>query len=84
MVTVYPADQTCVWDTFSASIEDIREGLYVGRSTAADGYWTKWAYFCARLALDPLLIAYKYPVPILNAFARDYQTGNIAPKSHVV
>ena len=33
------------------------------------------------MALDPLLIAYQDPVPILNDFARDYQTGNIAPDS---
>ena len=62
-------------------MEDIREGLSVGQATAADGHWTKWAYFCARVALDPLLVAYKYPIPILNAFAQDYRTGNITPNS---
>ena len=84
METVDPATQTLFWDIFRASTEDILEGLSVGRSTAANGHWTKWAYFCAKVALDPLLVAYKYPVPILNAFARDYQTGNIAPKSRAV
>ena len=28
--------------------------------------------------LDPLLIGYKEPVPILNIFARDYGTGDIS------
>ena len=32
------------------------------------------------MALDPLLVAYKDPVPILNAFARESRTGNITPK----
>ena len=36
------------------------------------------------MALDHLLVAYQDPVPILNTFARDYQTGNIAPGSHGV
>ena len=36
------------------------------------------------MALDPLLVAYQYPVPILNAFAWYYQTGNIAPDSRGV
>ena len=27
---------------------------------------------------------YKEPVPILNTFARDYRTGNIAPNSRAV
>ena len=36
------------------------------------------------MALDPLLIAYKYPVPILNPFDRDYRIGNIAPNSCAV
>ena len=36
------------------------------------------------MALNPLLVAYKDPAPILNAFDRDYQTGNITPYSHGV
>ena len=36
------------------------------------------------MALDPLLVDYQDPVPILNAFARDYRTGNIAPDSRGV
>ena len=79
MATVDPAAQTRFWNSFSTAAEDIQEGLSSGRATDADGHWTKWAYFCARVALDPLLIAYKDPVPILNAFAQDYQTGNITP-----
>ena len=55
-----------------------------GRATATNGHWTKWAYFCARVDLDPLLVAYKDPVPILNAFSRDYRIGNIAPNSRAV
>ena len=84
MATVYPAAQTRFWNSFSTATEDIREGLSVGQATAADGHWTKWAYFCARVALNPLLVAYKYSVPILNAFARDYQIGNITLNSRGV
>ena len=58
--------------------------MSVGKVTTADGHWTKWAYFCARGSLNPLLVAYKDPVPILNTFARDYRTGNIAPNSRGV
>ena len=36
------------------------------------------------MALDPLRIAYKDPVPILNALARDYRTGNIVPNIRAV
>ena len=53
--------------------------MSTGQATDADGHWTKWAYFCARVALDPLLVAYQDHVPILNTFAQDDQTGNIAP-----
>ena len=55
-----------------------------GRATSAYCHWTKWEYFCARVALDTLLIAYKDLVPILNAFTREYRTGNIAPSSRAV
>ena len=79
MATVDPVAQTRFWHSFRSAMEDISEGLSTGRATAADGHWTKWTYFCARVALDPLLISYLDPVPILTAFARDYRTGNIAP-----
>ena len=81
MATVDPATQTRFWNSFSTATEDIREGLSVGRATAADVHWTKWAYFCTRVALDPLLVAYKDPVPILKAFVWYYRTGNITPNS---
>ena len=68
-------------NTFCAATEDIAEGLSTGRACAADGHWKNWANFCSRVALDPLLIGYKDPVPILNIFARDYRTGNITPTS---
>ena len=84
MATVDPAAQNCFWNSFSTATEDIREGFSVGRSTAADGHWTKWAYFCARVALNPLPVAYKDPVPILNAFDWDYRTGKITPNSRGV
>ena len=84
MATVDTNAQTSFWYRFSALTEDIREGLSVGRATAADGHWNKWAYFCARVAVDPLLVAYKHPVPILNSFDRDYRTVNIATNIRAV
>ena len=72
------------WNSFSTATEDIREELYFCQATAADVHWTKWAYFCARATLDPLLVTYNDPVPILNAFSRDYRTGNIVPNSCAV
>ena len=84
MATVDPVAQTRFWHIFRSATEDIREGLSTGRATAADDHWTKWTYFCARVALDPLRVAYQDPVPILNTFARDYQTDKIAPDSRGV
>ena len=37
METLDTAAQTRFWDSFSASTEDIREGLSVGRAAAANG-----------------------------------------------
>ena len=71
-------------NTFCAATEDIAEGLSTYRAWTADGHWTKWDNFCSRVALDPLRIGYKEPVPILNTFARDYRTGDIAPTSSPV
>ena len=84
MATVDPVAQTRFWHSFRSATEDISKGLSTGRAIAADGHWTKWTYFCARMALNPLIVAYQDRVPILNAFAQDYQTGNIAPDSRDV
>ena len=84
MATVDTTSQTRLWGSFSALTEDIRDRLSIGQATAVDGHWTKWAYLCAMVALDPLPVAYKDPVPILNAFAIDYRTENIAPNSRAV
>ena len=84
MATVDPVAQTRFWHSFRSATEDISKGLSTGRATAAYGHWTKWTYFCARVALDPLLVAYQDPFPMLNAFAREYRTGNIAPGSRGV
>ena len=75
-------DRFC--NTFCAATEDIAKGLSTGRACTADEHWTKWANFCSRVSLDPLLIGYKDPVPILNIFARDYRTGDITPTSSPV
>ena len=59
-------DRFC--NTFSSATEDIAEGLSTGRACAADGHWTKWANFCSMVALDPLLIGYKDPVPSVDTY----------------
>ena len=69
MADVDTAARVCFCNTFCTAMEYIAEGLSTGQSCAADGHWTKWENFCSRVALDPLLIGYKEPVPILNIFA---------------
>ena len=81
MADVETAARVRFCNTFCAATDDIAEGLSTGRACAADGHWTKWVNVCSRVALNPLLISYKYPVPILNIFARDYRTGDIAQTS---
>ena len=73
MADVDTASRVRFCNTFCAATEDIAKGLSTGRACAADGHWTKWVNFCSRVALDPLLIGYKYPVPILNILAGDYR-----------
>ena len=53
MATVDPVAKTRFWHSFCSATEDISEWLSTGRATAADGHWTKWTYFCARVALSP-------------------------------
>ena len=84
MADVDTAARVRFCNTFCAATEDIAEGLSTGQACAADGHWTKWANFCSRVALNPLLISDKDPVPILNMLAQDYRTGDITPTSSPV
>ena len=84
MADVDTAARVCFCNTFYAAMEDIDDGLSTGRTCAADGHWKKWVNFCLIVALDPLLIGYKYPVPILNIFSWDCRTGDIAQTSSPV
>ena len=56
----------------------------MSRSAADDRYWAKWSSFCRDTNLAPLLALYRDPVPILKAFARQYQIGDINPSGHQI
>ena len=64
--------------SFRAAADKVAEGLTASRSAAADTHWTIWNDFCVAVALDPLLISYADPVPILNTFAQEYRDGTIS------
>ena len=36
------------------------------------------------MALDPLIVLYMYPVPILNTFVRQYKTGALSPRERQI
>ena len=84
MVTVDPAKCTCFHDSFRAAADNIFKGLSTSRSAAADGYWRKWAILYREVSFNPLLVLYRYPVPIISAFARQYRTWGITPSVHQV
>ena len=81
MADVDTAARKRLCNTLCAATEDIAKGLSTGRACAADGHWKKWANFFLRVSLDPLIISYNDPTPILNTFAQDYRTRDIDPTS---
>ena len=70
MVVVNPSKQYCFCNSFCAAANNIAEGLSASQAAAADGHWMKWANFCQDVVLEPLLVLYWDPVPILNNFVR--------------
>ena len=70
--------------SFRAAADDVAEGLTASRTASADTHWAQWHTFCVRVALDPLLVSYRDPVPILNTFAREYRTGRISASGAAV
>ena len=79
METVNPVKCTRLCNSFRTTMGKIAEDLSTIRLVAANGHWEKWAASCRDVALNPILVSYRYPIPILNAFARQYRTGAITP-----
>ena len=84
MVTVEPINHTCFRDSFRAAAEEITNGLSNSRSDATNGHYTKWDEFFWDVSPKPLLVSYREPDLILNAFARQYRTGALSPIVHQV
>ena len=59
-------------------MEAIAKGLYTSRSVSNDNHWTICPDFYTSVALNPLLLLYKEPIPILATFSAKYRRGNIS------
>ena len=79
-MSVDTTKRTHFCDSFCAAVDNITKGLSISRASVVDGYWYKCFSFCRDMSLKSLLILYRYPFPILNAFAQKYRTREIAPR----
>ena len=76
---MYPAKRTHFRNIFRTVADNITKGISTSRAATAFGHWEKWATFFREVSLNPLLVLYRDPVPILNAFSSQYSNGSIAP-----
>ena len=74
MATVGHSKRTHFHNISRAAADDMSEGLSTSRATTSDDHWGNWAAFFREVTLYLLIILYRDPVPILNAFARQYRT----------
>jgi hypothetical protein len=58
--------------------------LSAGNTSAQSSTWRLWESFCSNLQQDPYLQSIRDPVPLLQLFARQYRTGEVAPKQRKV
>ena len=70
--------------SFCAAEEAIAEGLSTSTAASDNTYWTIWYAFCANRSLNPLLLSYNYPIPILSTSATDYRHGGISSSGNNV
>ena len=75
-----PVQQQRILHIFHAGEEAIFEGLYTSKSASADTHWTILSALCANVALKPLIMSYKDPIPFLATFAVEYRCGNISAR----
>ena len=84
MTTVDPPNCTRFRNSFRAAADYITKGLSTRRAAAANGNLENWAEFYRDMALDPLLISYRDPAPILKNSVSPYRTRVIAPSGRQV
>ena len=77
MAHVDPIQQQRFLSSFCAVTEAIVEGLSASRAYSINNHWKIWSAFFANVALNPLLLSYKDPIPILDTFAAEYRHSNI-------
>ena len=68
MEAVYPSKRSRFCNSFRAVSNNITKVLSDGRAAASKGHLNKWSKFYREVALEPLLLLYQDPVPILNTF----------------
>ena len=82
--TMDSAKCTNLHDSFRAVVDNITEVLSsrwaYATNTAAYGHWVKQDALFRDVEIYPLLFLYRYPVLLLNAFARNYRTRKTAPR----
>ena len=70
MAIVEPTECTRFRDIFCAVADEISQGLYTSGSAVANGHWAKWAALISDVPPIPLLILYRDPFSINNAFSK--------------
>ena len=78
MARVNPVQKRRFLRSSRAATEVIVKGLYDSRSASSNTHWTLWSAFCANVTLNPVLLLYKDPIPILATFSAKYHHGNIS------
>ena len=80
-----PSDaKTDFWRDLSLAEQEVREGVTVGRSAAANTHWEKWLEFTSVLGQDPLLKTVEDKVPYLQVFLYRVRTGRYAANKNPV
>ena len=78
MANLDPVHQYFFLCRFRSVREAIAEGLYASRSVSTNTHWTIWSDLCANVALNPILLLHKEPIPILTTFSAKYHRGDIS------
>jgi hypothetical protein len=63
--------------------EKNKAGVTAQHSKAQDKHWERCDIFCIENGIDPFLLAWFEPIPILKIFGQRYRDGKITPEESV-
>ena len=69
---------------FHVAQKTVSKGVSVGQAAGANSVWDTWYKWTASMGLDLFLQAFEDKIPVLQVFAHQVRSGELAPNGNSI